>query len=142
MIEINFDWNPFDDDPLYKPPIKKKYEVNKEYARQYYINYRLNYPDRVKKSTENSYKRNRDKRIEKSRNYYKKNKETIKQKARDKRAQKVYCKACKKIYSFTYQYKHNKVEQHIYNLKKYKSKKPVYELIDPKITELFNRRKL
>ncbi len=141
MCEIIFDWDPFDE-PLKTKPIKKKNEENKEYARQYYINYRLKYPERMKKSRDESYKRNRDKRIQKSRNYYKQNKETIKQKARDKRAQKVYCKACKKIYSYTYQYKHNKVDQHIYNLKKYKSKKPVYELINPRITELFNQKKL
>ena len=116
-------------------------EERKQYARQYYINYRLKYPERVRKNKQAYYEKNKKKIQEYRRKRYQENKEKIKKDRRDKRKLKVYCKACNKIITYVYKTKHNKVDKHIENMKKYKKKDP-YEEIHPRITELFNQRKL
>ena len=139
-------------DPFEKLPIREKKdkilssygiktkEERKQYTRQYYINYRLKYPERVKKNKQAYYEKNKEKIQEYRRKRYQKNKEKIKEERRDKRKLKVYCKACNKIITYVYKTKHNKVDAHIENMKKYKKKDP-YEEIHPRITELFNRKK-
>ena len=115
-------------------------EERKQYARQYYINYRLKYPERVRKNKKAYYEKNKEKIQEYRRKRYQENKEKIKKDRRDKRKLKVYCKACNKIITYVYKTKHNKVNAHIQNMKKYRRKEP-YEEIHPRITELFNQRK-
>ena len=116
-------------------------EERKQYNRQYYINYRLKYPERVRKNKQAYYEKNKKKIQEYRKKRYQENKEKIKEERRDKRKLKVYCKACNKIITYVYKTKHNKVDAHIENMKKYKKKDP-YEEINPRITELFNRKKL
>ena len=115
-------------------------EERKQYNRQYYINYRLKYPERVRKNKQAYYEKNKKKIQEYRKKRYQENKEKIKEERRDKRKLKVYCKACNKIITYVYKTKHNKVDAHIENMKKYKKKDP-YEEIHPRITELFNRKK-
>ena len=115
-------------------------EERKQYTRQYYILYRLKNSERVKNNKKKYYEKNKEKIKEHRRRMYQKNKEEIKQQRRDKRKLKVYCKACNKIITYVYKTKHNKVNAHIQNMKKYKKKDP-YEEIHPRITELFNRKK-
>ena len=129
-----------DEDKILTPYNIRTDEEKKQYTKQYYIHYRLKYSERVKNNKKKYYERNKEKIKEHRRNMYQKNKEQIKQQRRDKRKLKVYCKACNKIISYVYKTKHNKVNAHIQNMKKYKRKEP-YEEIHPRITELFNRRK-
>jgi len=115
-------------------------EERKQYTRQYYILYRLKNSERVKNNKRKYYEKNKEKIQEYRRKRYQENKEKIKEERRNKRKLKVYCKACNKIITYVYKTKHNKVNAHIQNMKKYKKKDP-YEEIHPRITELFNRKK-